>query len=407
VSALERVVVVGASLAGLRTAEALRKRGYAGTLTLVGDEPHAPYDRPPLSKQVLTGEWDASRVFFRQKEGYEGLAAELVLGRRALSLDARERRVLLDDGRVLEYDGLVIATGCRPRALPRMAELAGVFSLRTLDDALALRRALVAGARVVVVGAGFIGLEVAAACRKLGVAVTVVEAMTFPLVSILGEAVGEAVTRLHVEHGVAVRVSTTVLAIEGEGRVERVRLSDGSVLDTDAVVVGIGVTPAIEWLQGSGIALGDGVLCDAACATNLPHVVAAGDVARFHNSLFDESMRVEHWSNAVDQAQAAAAHLLADTQTAPAFQPVPYFWSDQYDRKFQFAGRALPTDELHVVEGALHERAFTALYGRAGRLRAVLTCNRPQQAMRYRKLLSERASFEAALALGLNAAGSV
>ncbi len=396
-SALQRVVVVGASLAGLRAAEALRKRGYAGTLTIVGDELHAPYDRPPLSKQVLTGEWEPSKVFFRQKEGYDALAAELVLGRRAVSLDVRERRVSLDDGRVLSYDGLVIATGAKPRHLPGMAALDGVLTLRTLDEALALKQALARQPRVVVIGGGFIGLEVAAACRKLDVSVTVVEAMPLPLSGLLGDAVGEAVTRMHLDRGVAMRTGVTVLGVEGDGRVERVRLSDGSVLPADIVVVGVGVTPNIEWLEGSGVALGDGVICDASCATNVPNVVAAGDVAHFHNALFDEGMRVEHWSNAVEQAQAAAGRLLHGEQAAPAFQPVPYFWSDQYETKLQFAGRVRPGDRMQVVEGALNERSYTVVYGREGRLRAVLACNRPQQLIRGRKLLAERASFESAL----------
>lgn len=398
-SALERIVVVGASLAGLRAVEALRKRGYSGALTLVGDEAHAPYDRPPLSKQVLTGEWEPGKVFFRQKEGYDGLSVEWILGQRAAALDTRERRVLLEDGRALPYDGVVIATGTKPRILPPSAapsNLGGVHVLRTLDDANALKHAIDLRARVVVIGAGFIGLEVAASCRKLGVEVTVVEVARLPLAALLGDAVGESVLRMHEDHGVQMRMGVTVAALEGSTRVERVRLSDGSVLPADVVVVGIGVTPATDWLEGSGIALDNGVVCDATCATNVPNVVAAGDVARFHSVLFDESMRIEHWSNAVEQAQAAAARLLhGGAEDAPVYRTVPYFWSDQYDVKLQFVGRIRPGDSMRVVEGSLSERAFTVIYGRDGRLRGALTCNKPAQLVRYRKLLSESASFDA------------
>ena len=197
-----RVVIVGASLAGLRTAEALRKRGYAGALTLVGDELHKPYDRPPLSKQVLSGEWEADKVFFRRQEGYEPLALELVLGQRARSVDPLARQVTLADQRVLEYDALVIATGAKPRMLPGAVGLAGVFTLRTLDDALAIKAALVAKPRVAIIGAGFIGLEVAASCRKLGLPVTVVETLSTPLSPLLGDAVGRAIARMHADHGV-------------------------------------------------------------------------------------------------------------------------------------------------------------------------------------------------------------
>jgi 3-phenylpropionate/trans-cinnamate dioxygenase ferredoxin reductase component len=397
VSALQRIVVVGVSFAGLRAVESLRKRGYDGALTLVGEEARAPYDRPPLSKQVLTGEWDPTKVVFRQKEGYEALALQQVLGQRAASLDTRERKVLLQDGRALPYDGVVIATGTRVRTLPppMASGLAGVHTLRTLDDALALKRDLVPGVRVVVIGAGFIGLEVAASCRKLGLDVTVVEMARLPLAHLLGEPVGQSVQRMHEDHGVAMRLGVGVAGIEGAQRVERVRLTDGSVLSADIVVVGIGVTPATEWLQSSGVALDNGVVCDATCATNVPNVVAAGDVARFHNVVFDEAMRVEHWSNAVEQAQAAAARLLhGDAPAPPVYRTVPYFWSDQYDVKLQFVGRVRPDDQMQVVEGSLSERAFTVIYGRNGRLRGALTCNRPAQLVKYRKLLSEGAPFE-------------
>jgi 3-phenylpropionate/trans-cinnamate dioxygenase ferredoxin reductase component len=395
---MRNIVIVGASLAGLRTAEALRKRGYAGRLWLVGDEPHAPYDRPPLSKQVLTGEWDAGRVFFRQKEGYGALSLDLVLGQRALSLDTRARKLTLSNADVLDYDGLVIATGAQARPLPIGHELAGVHVLRTLDDSLAIRAALLKSPRVLVVGAGFIGLEVAAVCRKLALDVTVIEADPLPLARSLGTQVGEAVARLHREHGVDLSCGLTLQALEGGAQVERARLSDGTILEVDLVVVGIGVVPQVGWLAESGVTIGNGVECDARCETNVPGVFAAGDVASAPNPLFDETMRIEHWSNAVDQAQLVAAGLLGETPASQA--ALPYFWSDQYDVKLQFAGRVRPDDTLILIDGTLDDRAYVALYGRAGMLRGVLACNRPGQFIRFRKLISERATLETALRPG-------
>lgn len=392
---IERIVIVGASLAGLRTAEALRKRGYAGRLWLVGDEPHAPYDRPPLSKQVLTGEWDKSRVFFRQKEGYGALSLDMVLAQRATALDPSEHKLHLSNGDVLHYDGLVIATGAQARALPFGGELEGVHVLRSLDDSLAIRAALEKRPRVLVVGAGFIGLEVASICRKLDIPVTVVEADPLPLARKLGTQVGEAVSRLHRGHGVDLRCGIGVTALEGDRRVERARLSDGSTLEIDLVVVGIGVTPNVGWLEGSGVKVGNGVECDAACATNVPGVFAAGDVCSAHNRLFDETLRVEHWTNAIDQAQLVAAGLIGEKPQLTA--SVPYFWSDQYDLKLQFAGQVRPDDQLVMVEGSLDDRAYVALFGRNGALRGALALNRPGPFIRFRKLISERATLETAL----------
>lgn len=392
---MRSIVIVGASLAGLRTAEALRKRGYAGRLWLVGDEAHRPYDRPPLSKQLLTGEWEPSRVFFRQKEGYDGLSLDLALGQRAIALDAQARKLTLSNGDELDYDGMVIATGANARTLPIGAGLEGVHVLRTLDDSLAIRAALAKRPRVLVVGAGFIGLEVAAASRKLGLEVTIVEADPLPLSRNLGTRVGEAVARMHRAHGVALHCGVTVRALEGAGRVERARFSDGSTLDVDLVVAGIGVTPNVEWLAGSGVKIGNGVECDAGCATNVPGIFAAGDVASAPNLLFDETLRVEHWSNAIDQAQLVAAGLLGDTATATP--SLPYFWSDQYDVKLQFAGRVRPDDALILVEGTLDDRAYLAVFERAGVLRGALACNRPGPFIRFRKLISERATLETAL----------
>lgn len=388
---MQHIAVVGASLAGLRAVEALRRRGYAGALTLIGDEPRRPYDRPPLSKQVLAGDWPEDRVFFRQKEGYEALDLDLRLGVRATGLDGVARSLHLSDGSALSYGGLVIATGARARELPNPQGLSGVHVLRSLEDSLRLRDELPSARRVAIVGAGFIGLEVASVCRAKGLAVTAIEMAPVPLARILGEPVARAVVGLHEAEGVQFRNGVSVTGLEGEGRVQAVLLSDGSQVETDLVVVGIGVVPNTEWLAGSGVALSNGVVCDARCATALPQVVAAGDVARFFNPRFGIDQRIEHWTHAVEMANAAAQCLL-DGAAAPEFAPVPYFWSDQYDVKIQFAGQVQPEDEVRVLEGSLtdrSERKLVVAYGRAGQLTGALTWNRPPRLIQLRRAIGQ------------------
>jgi NADPH-dependent 2,4-dienoyl-CoA reductase/sulfur reductase-like enzyme len=395
---LERIVVVGASLAGLRAVEALRRSGFGGALVLVGAEKHPPYDRPPLSKEILQGRWDVERLALR-RQPLEELGLELRLGRRATSLDLAGRSVALDDGSRERFDALVISTGASARRLANQPELAGLHLLRTLDDALALRAALERGARVLVVGAGFIGAEVAARCRTRGLEVTVIEPLPVPLARGLGTRMGETCAALHRDHGVDLRCGVGVSAIEGDGRVERVRLSDGSSVEADVVVVGVGAAPETAWLEGSGLVLRDGVVCDEHCAAlGATGVFAAGDVARWRNPLFAEEMRVEHWSNAVEQGTYVGERLAGSEAGAAPFAPVPFFWSDQYDVKIQFAGRMRGDDEVRVVAGALEERKFTALYGRAGRLTGVLCFSRPRDLAKYRRLIAARASFGHALA---------
>ena len=390
--------MVGASLAGLRAVETLREHGYDGRLVLVGAEPSLPYDRPPLSKQVLAGDWSPDQIVLRPADTYASLALDMRLGRRANALDLDTRAVVLDDGERIDFDGLVIATGCRPRLLPGTPEGAGIHVLRTLDDALAIRDALDATSRVVVVGAGFIGSEVAATCRTRGLDVTLLEALPIPLAKALGEEMGAACAELHRDNGVDIRVGVAVEGFDGDGRVERVRLSDGGTIDADLVVIGVGVAPETAWLEGSGLVLRDGVVCDASCFASAPGVVAAGDVARWHNPLFGVDMRVEHWTNAAEQGVAAARALLAGAGAEP-FAPVPYFWSDQYDVKIQFVGVCAPGDELRIVHGSVAERRFVALYGRAGRLVGALALSRPRLLMAYRRLIAAGASWEDALAL--------
>ena len=394
--ALRAVTIVGASLAGLNAAEALRRDGFDGPVTLIGAESRLPYDRPPLSKQVLAGDWEPERAALTDSEELASDEIEARLGLRATALDLDARELTLHTGETVAFDGLVIATGARCRTMPGTEGLGGVHVLRSLDDCLALRGDLEAvPQRVVVVGAGFIGAEVAATARGRGLEVTVVEALPTPLSRVLGDEMGRVCAEVHRDHGVDLRTSVGVDRIEGDRRVERVALTDGSIIDADVVVVGIGVVPNTEWLDGSGLEVGDGVLCDASCLA-AERVTAAGDVARWPNQLFGETMRVEHWDNAAAQGAHAARRLL-NPETGP-FTPVPWFWSDQYDRKIQLAGRVRPDDEVRVVNGSVDERRFAAVYGRAGRIVGVLGFNRPRHVMRYRALIEQGASFDMALA---------
>jgi len=391
---MHTIVIVGASLAGLRAAQALRKRGFDGRLVMIGAEQHAPYDRPPLSKQLLSGEWSADKLYFHAREKHAALELEQRLGHAARALDVRERTIALESGESVSYDGLVIATGASPRMLPHAAGFSGIHVLRTLDDALAVSEALHKRPRVTVVGAGFIGLEVAASCRKLGLPVSIVEPQRLPLLALLGEPVAQAVFQLHADHGVQFHLGTRVREFQGEGRVERVVLEDGSVIESELIIAGIGVVPETRWLEGSGVALSRGVLCDTTLATNVPDIVAAGDVVRWPNAATGGELTcVEHWSNAVEQGQAAAARLLDGPSVAP-YQHQPYFWSDQYDRKYQCTGRVRAEDAFEVVQGGLDQATFAALYAREGRLCGVLTSNSPGVFLRARKLLAQAVSLE-------------
>jgi NADPH-dependent 2,4-dienoyl-CoA reductase/sulfur reductase-like enzyme len=393
-SNMDSVAVVGASLAGLRAVQALRRAGFAGRVTVIGEESEPPYDRPPLSKEVLAGKWDAERTALLREED-AALEVDWQLGKRAESLDLAGRRVLLEGGLAVPFDGLVIATGTYARRLPNASALAGVHVLRTLADCLALRAELDRSPRVAVIGAGFIGLEVAATCRGRGLAVAVIESLAAPLERGLGAALGAFVGEIHGDHGVDLRLGARVAKLVGGQRVEAVELADGSRIPADVVVVGIGAAPATAWLESSGLELGNGVVCDATCrATRAPFVVAAGDVARWPNPLFGGApVRIEHWTNATEQADHAVATLLAGEGGGEPFAPVPFVWSDQYDRKIQIAGCLEGADETRIVDGSLAERRFVTLFGRAGCVTGVVGMNRARLVMKARALIRARAPF--------------
>ena len=380
---VERVVIVGVSAAGLGAAEAVRRRGYDGALVLIGDELHLPYDRPPLSKQVLAGKWEPGKTVLRSAAELAALGADLLLGRRAVGLDMADRRVVLDNGDRVDFDALIVATGVTPRRVPG-ADLVGVHTLRTLDDALGLRAHLLGRPTVAVVGAGFLGTEVAAVARGMGLDVTLVNPRPVPMQAQFGERVGGIVADLHVDHGTAVRCGVGVRRLIGAaGRVAAAELTDGSVLDADLVVVAVGAHPAIGWLAGSGLPLGNGVECDTHCRA-APRIYAAGDVASWHNMRFHTRMRVEHRVNATEQAMAVAANLLGDDRP---YAPVPYFWTDQYDARIQAYG-IFPADaEITVLHGELAGRRFVAGYSHRGRIVGVLGWNSPRELRTLRQLV--------------------
>jgi len=397
VGVVEHIVIVGASLAGLRAAETLRTAGFPGRITIIGSEIHHPYDRPPLSKKLLAGEWEAERIALRRLDEAEPLQVDWRLGVAATSLDLDRRVVTLADGSDIGFDALLIATGASARRLPGQPDSPNVLTMRTLDDALAMRQLVVGGGhKVVVIGAGFIGLEVAATTRQLGNHVVVLEGLPAPLIRGLGAEIGAVVGEVHADHGVDLRCNVRITSVETDG----VTLEGGERIDADVIVVGIGVSPATDWLEGSGLELRDGVVCDATLNTGVPGIYAAGDLARWHNDLFDEEMRVEHWTNAAEQGALAALNLIAEwrgEQPQP-YSAVPFFWSDQYDRRLSFLGRSSDHDEVQIVAGSKAARELVALYRRGDRLHGAFGLNSNRPLMAYRTLLRQRVSWDEALA---------
>lgn len=375
------VVIVGGGLAAARTAEQLRRSEYAGPVTIVSDEDHLPYDRPPLSKEVLRSETDD--VTLKPAEFYSDNDITMRLGAGATAVDTAAKTVTLRDGAAVAYDELVIATGLVPKRIPSFPDLAGIHVLRNLDESIKLRREAGSARRAVVIGAGFIGCEVAASLRRLGVDVVLVEPQPAPLASVLGPQIGELVARLHRAEGVDVRCGVGVAEVKGETKVGSVVLSDGTEVEADLVIVGIGSRPATDWLDGSGIALDNGVVCDSQGRTSAPNVWAIGDVASWRDTVGNQ-VRVEHWSNVADQARVLVPALLG--QESSPLVSVPYFWSDQYDVKIQCLGEPEADDVVHIVQD--DGRKFLAFYERDGVVAGVVGGGLPGKVMKARSKIA-------------------
>ncbi len=389
---MNRIVIVGASAGGLATAVALRIEGYHGAITLVGDEADAPYDRPPLSKEFLSEQWEPDRLTLLAATDLDTLDLELRLGTPASALSTADRVVTLADGSAVSYDALVVATGVRPRVLPGRRD--GVHVLRTVADALTLRERLTPGRRLVIVGAGFVGTEVAATARALGVEVTMLESATAPMAHEIGDVAGRFLAGLHRQHGVEVRTGAAVTEVTEDG----VRLDDGTEVEGDDVLLAVGSEPNTEWLTAEDLKIHNGLVCDEYCAA-APGVYGVGDVARWYNPLFGTEMRVEHRTHAAEQAVAVARNLLEPEARIP-FRPVPHFWSDQYDLRIQAYGHLREYDDAVVLYGDLKARRLLIAYRDKDRLAGVLAVGQSPTALRsWRALIASRCTWRAALAI--------
>ena len=378
------IIIVGGGLAAVRTAEQLRRAGYEGPVTIVSDEDRLPYDRPPLSKDVLAGKTED--VTLKPADFYAEHNITVELGNAATGLDPQARTVTLADGRTLGYDELVIATGLVPKRIPSFPDVDGIFVLRTWDESQALRKWAANARNAVVVGAGFIGCEVAASLRGMGLNVVLVEPQPTPLASVLGERIGELVARLHRAEGVDLRCGVGVAEVRGAGSVQQVVLGDGTELPADLVVVGIGSRPSVDWLEGSGVQVDNGVVCDEVGRTSAPHVWALGDVASWRTA-DGAQVRVEHWSNVADQVRVLVPALLG--QEVPEVTVVPYFWSDQYDVKIQALGEPRADDTVHLVHD--DGRKFLAFYERDGKVSGVVGGGLPGKVMKVRAKIAAAA----------------
>jgi NADPH-dependent 2,4-dienoyl-CoA reductase/sulfur reductase-like enzyme len=387
-----RLVIVGASLAGLRAAEAARAAGFDGELVIVGDEQHLPYTRPPLSKELLAGEHSVDRVQFP----CETLDAEWRLGISATRVDRQSREVSLSDGSRVAYDRLVLATGSRPRRWPGAgAELDGVHVLRSLEDSLALRAAFDDRPRVAIVGAGFIGCEVAQTARREGLDVTLIDVAATPMLP-LGPKLGEWCAALHRSHGVDVRLGTGVRALLGNGRIKAVELTDGARLAADIVVVGLGAMPNTEWLGDSGLTVDPGLACDATLTTTCdPDILGAGDIVSWPHPLADgDAVRIEHWTVAAEQGKLAGRNALLPVDERKPYAEPPYFWSDQYDVKIQSVGLPARAEHLETLESSPDGSRLVCAAERNGRLVGVIALNAARRLPVYRLALADPPGFE-------------
>ncbi len=368
----ETHVIAGAGLAGAKAAEALRAEGFEGRIVLVGDEPELPYERPPLSKDYLRGESPREQARVHEAGFYADHDIELLTGTSVIDLNAAARDVTLSTGERLGYDRLLLATGSEPRRLSVPgAELDGVHHLRTFADSDAIAAALKPGARAVIAGGGWIGMEVAASARQTGLDVTIVELEDVPLSRALGREAGLIYARLHREHGVKLHTGVAVARVEGEGRVERVVLADGRGLDADLLVCGLGAMPRTELAQRAGLAVENGVLTDASLQTSDPHVFAAGDIANAEHPFYGRRVRVEHWATALNQPEVAAKAMLGKPAT---YDKLPYFFSDQYDAGMEYRGLAIGADSFEI-DGDAEAYEFVAYWRREGRTIAAMNVN--------------------------------
>lgn len=387
----QTMVIVGANLAGGVAAITLRDEGFDGRVILIGAEPHLPYERPPLSKKYLQGEKSLTEITLRPAAFYAEQKIETRLGVRAKRVDPQANIVELETGERIPYDKLLIATGVRNRKLPVPgADLSGIYGLRDVTDVDVIRREAIPGRKAVVVGMGFIGSEVAATLRQLGVEVTVVEPLKMPLAHILGEEVGRVFESFHREHGVQMYFEELAARFEGDGQVQRVFTKSGRQLECDFVVVGVGVEPVTELVKGTGVKLDNGIVVDEYCQTNIADIYAAGDVARHYHPLVGRYLRVEHYQNAISQGQVAARNMLGKQQV---YNEVHWFWSDQYDYNIQYAGFHGEWDQF-VVRGSLEQRDFVGFYLQEGRIGAAIAINRPKDLRLAMSLIQAKTQVE-------------
>jgi 3-phenylpropionate/trans-cinnamate dioxygenase ferredoxin reductase component len=386
-------VVVGANLTGGRAVEALRKEGFDGRIVLIGTEPDPPYERPPLSKEYLRGDMPREKIFIKPREWYDEQSIELRLSTTATRIDVSAQTVHVDEAEPVPYDKVLIATGGRERRISVPGnDLEGIYYLRRVGDSDRIGAELQAGRRAVVIGAGFIGAEVAATARKKELEVTVLEMADVPLERALGREIGELYAGFHREQGVDLRTGEDLDRFEGDGRVERAVGKSGTTFDCDFVVVGVGIEPNVELAQDAGLTVDNGILVDEYCQTSDPNIYAAGDVANYYHPVLDQRLRIEHWANAQNQGAAAAKNMLGKREP---YVELPWFWSDQYDLNMQLVGYASTWDEV-VVRGDVSSRSFSAFYLKGSRLLATLAVNRFKDIRPSRELIKQRVPLDAA-----------
>ena len=386
-------VIVGAGIAGNAAAETLRKQGFEGEVHLVGAEPHRPYDRPPLSKEFLSGSKEQDKLFFKPEDFYAEHSIQLHLGTEATALDPTSKTLTLVDGASLRFDKLLLATGSRVRTLPIPgSELEGIHYLRTIDDSQAIAQSMNSASRVVIVGAGFIGSEVAAVCKTAGLEVTVLEIQPQPMAHILGEEMGAIYANLHTSRGIDLRLQEGISGIRGSSRAEQVITDQGNAIDCDFVVIGVGIAPDTALAESAGLEVDRGILVDEHCQTSHPDIYAAGDVANWFHPGLGHRLRVEHWDNALNQGAAAAKSMLG---AAEPYSPTLYFWSDQYDLNIQYLGHATEWDEI-AIRGNPGEEKFTAFYLKDGSVHGALVVNNFRDIRPTRTLIDQKTSITAA-----------